>query len=127
VLARFGIARLLVKLPAIAPSRPAGEEAYYPLYIRPGSLQASANEYRALPDSAAEAATVKSIDDLPVIVLTAKLNNNPGWPEWQTELLQLSPNSQHLFAENSGHNVQADEPQAAVAAILQMVQQVREK
>jgi pimeloyl-ACP methyl ester carboxylesterase len=127
VLARFGIARLLVTLPAIAPSRPAGEEAYYPLYIRPGSLQASAKEYRGLPASAEEAAAVKTFGDLPLIVLTAKLNDNPGWLEWQTELLQLSSNSQHLFAENSGHNVQADEPKAAIAAILQMVQQVREK
>src|SRR5215216_171102 len=85
VLARFGIARLLVKLPALAPSRPAGEEAYYPLYIRPQSLQASANEYQGLPASAEEAAAVKTFDSLPLIVLTAKLNDLPGWPEWQTE------------------------------------------
>jgi pimeloyl-ACP methyl ester carboxylesterase len=45
---------------------------------------------------------------------------------WQTELLQLSSNSQQLFAENSGHNVQAEEPDAAVAAIIQMVEQVRQ-
>ena len=125
VLARFGVGRLLVKLPAIAPSMPPNEEAYYPLYIRPQSLQAAANEYQGLPASAAEAAAVKSFDDLPLIVLTAKLNDNPGWPEWQAELLQLSSNSQHLFAENSGHTIQRDEPDAAVAAILQMVQQVR--
>jgi len=126
VLARFGIGRLLVKLPAIAPSLPAGDEAYYPLYVRPQSLQASSNEYRELPASAPQAAAVKSLGDLPLIVLTARLNDNPGWPEWQTELLQLSSNSQHLFAENSGHVIQSDEPEAAVAAILQMVQQVRE-
>jgi pimeloyl-ACP methyl ester carboxylesterase len=126
LLGRLGIARLLVKLPSIAPSMPAGEEAYYPLYIRPGSLQASAKEYQALPDSATEAAAVKTFGDLPLIVLTAKLNDNPGWPEWQTELLQLSSNSQHVFAENSGHTVQIDEPQAAVAAILEMVKLVRQ-
>jgi pimeloyl-ACP methyl ester carboxylesterase len=79
-----------------------------------------------LPASAAEAASVKTFGDLPLIILTAKLNPIPGWPEWQTELLQLSSNSQHLFAENSGHNIQGDEPEAAVAAILQMLQQVHE-
>src|SRR5689334_1675582 len=68
LLARFGIARLLIKLPAIAPSRPAGEEAYYPLYVRPQSLQASAKEYRGLPASAEEAAAVKTFGDLPLIV-----------------------------------------------------------
>ncbi len=126
LLARFGVARLLVKVPAIAPSMPPNEEAYYPLYIRPQSLQASAKEYRTLPASAAEAVAVKSFDDLPLIVLTAKLNDNPGWPEWQAELLQLSSNSEHLFAENSGHNIQVDEPNAAVAAIIQIVEQVRQ-
>jgi pimeloyl-ACP methyl ester carboxylesterase len=126
VLARFGVGRLLMKLPGILPSMPPNEEAYYPLYLRPRSLQASANEYQGLPASAAEAAAVKSFNDLPLIVLTARLNDNPGWPEWQAELLQLSSNSQHLFAENSSHTIQIDEPDAAVAAILQMVQQVRE-
>jgi len=126
VLTRFGVGRLLVKLPAISSSIPPSEAAYYPLYIRPQSLQASASEYQGLPASAAEAAAVKSFDDLPLIVLTAKLNDNPGWPAWQTELLQLSSNSQHLFAENSGHTIQIDEPKAAVAAILQMVEHVRQ-
>jgi pimeloyl-ACP methyl ester carboxylesterase len=123
-LARFGIARLLVKLPALAPSLPDGEEAYYPFYIRPQSLQTSADELRGLPASLAQISAVKTFGDLPLIVLTARLNEIPGWPEWQTELLQLSSNSQHLFAEHSSHTIQLDEPEAAAAAILRMVQQV---
>jgi hypothetical protein len=31
-----------------------------------------------------------------------------------------------LFAENSGHNIQVEEPDAAIAAINQMVEQVRQ-
>jgi len=123
-LARVGVGRLLLKL-GILPSVPPGEEAYYPLFVRSQSFQTTANEYRGLPDSAAQAAAVKSFGDLPLIVLTAKLNDNPGWPEWQTELLQLSSNSQQLFAENSGHVIQDDEPDAAVDAILKMVELVR--
>ena len=69
---------------------------------------------------------MKAFRDLPLIVLTARLHTNPGWPQWQKELLELPSNSQQLFAENSGHAIQADEPEAAVAAILQMVQHVRE-
>ena len=126
VLSRVGIGRLLVKLPAIASSAPPSGEAYYPLFVRPQSLRTTSNEYRALPASAAEAAAVKSFGDLPLIVLTAKLNDNPGWPEWQTDLLQLSSNSQHLFAENSGHVIQFDEPDAAVNAIVKMVELVRQ-
>lgn len=126
MLARFGVARLLVKLPAIAPSVGPNQEAYYPLYIRPQAFQTTANEYQGLPASGAQAAAVKTFGDLPLIVLTAKLNDMPSWPEWQNELLQLSSNSQHLFAENSGHTVQADEPEAAIAAIIQMVERVRQ-
>lgn len=125
VLARFGVARLLVKLPAIAPSLGPNQEAYYPLYIRPQSLQTTANEYKGLAASAPQAAAVKSFGDLPLIVLTAKGNTNPGWPEWQAELLQLSSNSEQIFAENSGHTIQRDEPEAAVAAIVKMVGLVR--
>ena len=123
VLARFGVGRLLMKL-GILPRVP--EAAYYPLYLRPGSLQASASEYKGLPASRVAAAAVKSFGDLPLIVLTAKLNDNPGWPAWQNELLQLSSNSEHLFAEHSGHTIQIDEPKAAVAAILKMVELVRQ-
>ena len=124
--ARVGVGRLLVKLPAIAPSLPAGDEAYYPLLFRPQTFQTAANEYRELPASAAAAASVTSFGDLPLIVLTARLNDNPGWPEWQNELLQLSSNSEHLFADNSGHVIQFDQPDAAVPAILKMVELVRQ-
>ena len=123
-LARVGVGRLLLKL-GILPSVPPGEEAYYPLFVRPQSFQTTANEYRGLPDSAAQAAAVTSFGHLPLIVLTAKLNDNPGWPEWQTELLELSSNSQQLFAENSGHVIQDDEPDAAIDAILKMVELAR--
>jgi len=125
-LARFGVIRLLVTLPGIAPKVPPNEEAYYPLYIRPQSFQATTNESQGMPAAGVQAAAVKSFGDLPLIVLTARLNNNQDWQEWQTELLQLSSNSQHLFAENSGHNIQVEEPDAAIAAILQMVEQIRE-
>jgi len=125
-LARFGVVRLLVKLPGIAPSVPANEEAYYPLYVHPQSFQATTNESQGMPAAGVEASAVKTFGDLPLIILTARLNTTPGWQEWQTELLQLSSNSQQWFAENSDHNVQVEEPEAAVAAINQMVQQVRQ-
>lgn len=121
-LARFGVARVVVKLlSGVIPTMPPGQEAYYPLYVRPQNFQTTDNEYQGVPDSGAQAAAVTTFGDLPLIVLTAGLNDNPGWPEWQSELLQLSSNSQQMIAENSGHTVQLDEPQMAVDAILQMV------
>ena len=43
----------------------------------------------------------------------------------QAELLQLSSNSRQMMADNSGHNIQIDQPEAAVAAIVNMVSQLR--
>lgn len=127
LLARFGIARLLVKLPVLAPAMPPGQEAYYPRYIRPESFQTEANEYAGVPASAAQAAVVETFGDLPLMVLTAKLNFQlPNWQELQAELPQLSSNSQQLFAENSGHNIQIEEPKAVISAIVKMVDLVRQ-
>jgi hypothetical protein len=85
------------------------------------------DEYAGMRETFVQAEAVKTFGDIPLIVLTAKLNTTPkDWQEWQMELLQLSSNSQQLFAEHSGHNVQLEQAEAAVAAILQMVQQIRE-
>ena len=83
------------------------------------------DESQGMPESGRQADTVKTFGDIPLIVLTARQNNIPGWQAWQTELLQLSSSSQQLFAE-SGHNIEIEQPEAAIASILQMVQQVRE-
>jgi pimeloyl-ACP methyl ester carboxylesterase len=124
-LGHLGIVRLLAKPLGILPDAPPNPEAYYALGVRPQNIQALMDDSQGMPAAGAQASAVKTFGDLPLIVLTAKLNNIPGWQEWQTELLQLSSNSQQLFAENSGHNIEFDEPDAAVKAILQMVEQVR--
>ena len=125
MLARFGIVRLLARPLGLMPFVPPDENAYFSRLVRPQSAQALTNDSQGMPAASAEASTVKTFGDLPLIVLTARLNKIPGWQEWQTELLQLSSNSQQLFAE-SDHNIQFEAPDAAVAAILQMVQQVRQ-
>jgi pimeloyl-ACP methyl ester carboxylesterase len=125
LLARFGIVRLLARPLRLMPFVPPDENAYMSRFVRTQSAQALTNESQGMPAAGAEASAVKTFGDLPLIVLTAKLNKIPGWQEWQTELLQLSSNSQQLFAE-SDHNIQFEKPDAASAAILQMVQQVRQ-
>lgn len=124
-LSRVGLVRLFAKPLGILPSAPPSADAYYALGVTPQNAQAFVDDSRGMPASGAQASAVKSFGDLPLIVLTARLNDIPGWQAWQTELLQLSTNSQQLFAE-SDHNIEFEEPDAAVAAILQMVRQVRE-
>lgn len=125
-LGHLGIVRLLAKPLGILPHAPPNPEAYYALGVRPQNIQALMDDSQGMPAAGAQASAVETFDDLPLIVLTAKLNDISGWQEWQTELLRLSSNSQQLFAENSGHNIEFDEPDAAVKAILQMVEQVRQ-
>ena len=50
------------------------------------------------------------------------LNTPPRRPTY----LQLSTDSQQLFADQSGHPIMIEQPEAAVAAIVKMVRQVRE-
>lgn len=83
------------------------------------------DEGTALPASLAQADAIKTFGDLPLIVLTAGLNNLAGWQTMQAELLQLSSESQQIIVEDSGHDIAIEKPEAAVAAIVQMVERLR--
>ncbi len=125
-LARIGLVRLLVRPLGLVPHLPPEvEKAYVSRMVRPSNLQAYlGDESQGMPESGRQAEAVKTFGDIPLIVLTARQNPIPGWQEWQAELLQLSSNSQQLFAE-SGHNIEIEQPGAAVAAIVKMVERVR--
>jgi hypothetical protein len=58
-------------------------------------------------------------------VLSAALHQDQDWQARQADLLNLSSKSQQAIAEQSGHNVQLDQPGAAVEAIVAMVEQIR--
>jgi hypothetical protein len=126
-LARIGLVRFLVRPLGLIPHLPPQvENAYLSRMVRPSNLQAyMGDESQGMPESARQAEAVRTFGDLPLIVLTARQNNIPGWQEWQAELLQLSSNSQQMFAE-SGHNIEIEQPEAAIAAIVKMVELVRQ-
>lgn len=126
--ARIGLVRLLAgPLGLKSDLSPEVQPAYTAFSVTPRSFQTMLDESAGMREDFIQAGAVKTFGDIPLIVLTGKLNTTPReWQEWQTELLQLSSNSQQLFAEHSGHNIQIEQPEAAVAAIIQMVQQVRQ-
>lgn len=126
LLARIGIVRLLAGPIGFDQNLPPEVKGAYVAYsVIPRSIQAWADEGTGLPESLAQADAVKTFGDLPLIVLTSRLNQQTGWQTMQVELLQLSSNSQHMFADKSGHNIETDQPEAAVAAILKMASQLR--
>ena len=81
-----------------------------------------------MPESLAQASTVQTMGHMPLIVLSRALGTSPvdmAWQVKQSELLQLSSDSQHIIADKSGHNIEIDQPEVVVEAILEMVERVR--
>jgi hypothetical protein len=77
-------------------------------------------------EGGAQARAVTTLGALPLIVLSAVLDDTPDHTASQAGFLQLSTNSQQLFAEQSGHRIMIEQPEAAVAAIVKMVELVRQ-
>jgi hypothetical protein len=124
--ARIGLPRLLAgPLDLKAGMAPEIGNAYVANSVTPRSAQTGLDEFLGLSQGAAEAGAVTSFGELPLIVLSSTPGRDLEWDRKQSDFLRLSSTSQQLFADHSGHNIQLDEPEAAVNAILQMVEQVR--
>jgi hypothetical protein len=68
---------------------------------------------------------VTTLGALPLIVLSRGKDQDADWTASQVGFLQLSTDSQQIFADQSGHSIHIEQPAAAVAAILKMVEQLR--
>jgi pimeloyl-ACP methyl ester carboxylesterase len=124
--ARIGLMRLLAgPLDLKAGMAPEIDNAYVARSVTPQSAQTGLDEFVGMSQGAAEARAVTSLGELPLIVLSRAPNRDLEWDRKQTDLLGLSSNSQQLFADRSGHNIQLDQPEAAVNAVAHMVEQVR--
>jgi hypothetical protein len=104
---------------------PEAKLAYAAFSVTPRSIQAWADEGTGMPESFAQADAVKTLGDVPLIVLTSGLNQQTDWQSMQVELLRLSSNSRQIITEKSGHNIEIEQPGAAVEAIVAMVSQLR--
>lgn len=112
--ARIGLLRLL-----------AGPLGLDPGTVTPRAVQTTLDEGQGMAASLAQAGVVTTFGDLPLIVLSRGCDRDPKWRGMQAELLELSTNSRQLIADGSGHNVELDQPEAAVGAIVAMVELVR--
>jgi pimeloyl-ACP methyl ester carboxylesterase len=101
--------------------------AYAALSVTPRYLQATIDEGRGMAESLAQARAITSLGATPLIVLSRGRDQDAVHVGEQAQLLELSPNSQQMVADQSGHNVQVDQPGAAVDAIVRMVEQVRQQ
>ena len=90
--------------------------------------------------SAKQVRAVKSLGDLPLVVLThspTQQNLYPDvapelaekleqmWQKLQDNLASLSSNSTHVIATTAGHSIQVDEPQLVIDAILKVIEETK--
>jgi pimeloyl-ACP methyl ester carboxylesterase len=124
--ARLGLLRVFAGPLGLTPAlSPEVANAYTAFSVTPGSGQSWLDEGRGMPESLAQAGAVTSFGAVPLLVLSRGLDQDQDWQRVQAELLDLSSNSRPLIADRSGHNVHFDQPEAAVGAILTMVEQIR--
>lgn len=137
-LATTGIGALVPAIAAMTdnPALPSpAREAYSALLLSdPKFVEARAAETDAIFDSLTQvrAAQITSLGNIPLIVLYHGVNDMP-WPgmtleedrQWwltlQTELSALSPQGELVLADQSGHDIQFDQPNLVIDAIEQVL------
>jgi len=124
LIARIGLVRLLSGVNQDLP--PQDQQAYKAISVTPRWVQTALDEARGMTEGGAQARSVSTLGSLPLIVLSRGKDLDEESAASQARYLQLSSNSQQLFADQSGHAIQIEQPDAAVSAIIQMVRQVRE-
>ena len=126
LLARIGVVRLLAgPLGSIQALPEVDKQAYTAYAVAPRSAQTFLDEGRGMSEGGAQARAVTSLGALPLIVLSRGKDQDAKHTTAQADLLQLSTNSQQFFADQSGHSIHIDQPEAAVAAIVKMVELAR--
>ncbi len=138
--------RLHIKLPApykgrgnIIISQPApaknNNPNAKPQVLRDHAFRAAGYEITGLYTSSRQVQLNGSIPTVPLIVISRGMPEWSGneelrkrekiWIEMQEDLTRLSPYSQHLFANHSGHNIPHDEPKIIIDAISDVISQVK--
>jgi len=126
--ARLGIVRLVSKLAPAPPELLQHQRAQIDA-LSPSTRQVSttALEFRATPQSATQARSLRSLGNKPLAVVSAG-TQDPGWVKLQDDLVTLSPNSTHRVVEGATHTsvmYERSDAQATSAAIVGVVAAVR--
>ena len=125
-MARIGVMRLLAEPLGSVEDLPAKDkQAYTANAVTPRSVQTFLNEGMGMSEGGAQARAVTTLGALPLIVLSRGKDMDADSAASQARFLKLSTDSQQLIADHSGHPIMIEQPEAAVAAIVKMVEQLR--
>ena len=117
-------------VPAVARCGPPVVARAVPRPSSPGStrhIATTAEEFRATPDTMAQAGAVRGLGNRPLAVVTAG-EQDPEWLALQNELAALSTNSGHHVVDGATHTSVVDDPghaRVTSAAIVGLVDAVR--
>ena len=126
LMARLGLVRLLAGPLGAIQNLPTGDkQAYKAVSVTPRGIQTFLDEGKGMSAGGAQARTVTSLGALPLILLSRGKDQDAQWAASQAGYLQFSTDSQQFFADQSGHRIMIDQPEAAVTAIVKMVEKVR--
>jgi pimeloyl-ACP methyl ester carboxylesterase len=127
LLARIGLVRLLGGPLGSVENLPDGDkQAYTAFAVAPRSVQTFIDELKGMSEGGAQASAVTSLGSLPIIVLSRGKDQDAKHTAAQIAPLNLSTNTQQFFANQSGHPIMIEQPDAAIAAIVKMVEMVRQ-
>lgn len=123
--ARIGLARLLAGPLGSIQNLPEGDKQAYAAYsVTSRGAQTLTDELIGMSEGGAQARAVTTLGTLPLIVLSRGKDMDAESAASQVRYLQLSTDSQHLIADRSGHRIMVEQPEAAVAAIVKMVEKI---
>ena len=90
------------------------------LWSQPKNFMSLRQYIDALPVSAAQAGTVTSLGDLPLVVLSGD-HHASNYADWQRDLAQLSSRGRQLVASGCGHWIHLHRPDLVTGAIREVV------
>ena len=94
------------------------------LWCRPKCFEAMAEHIRVLPEATASAASIASLGELPLIVISSG-DQTPDVRAAHEKLAKMSSRGRVVLASKSGHWVPYDEPELIVDAIREIVEHSR--
>ncbi|MGH7713334.1 MAG: alpha/beta fold hydrolase, partial [Gemmatimonadaceae bacterium] len=93
--------------------------------FRSTAQRATAAEIIHVRESAAQVTAARRRLTVPLIVVTAGRSADAAWLALQSDLVQLSQRGCHIIAEQSGHAIPIENPDAVVFAVRTAVASIR--
>lgn len=125
--ATFGVVRLLGSLNQFISSYPSAVQAVVKAHLYQTRFCGTwYDESAAWDESISQVRTARSqhsLGHLPLVVITHGKGLDASWKTLQNDLANLSSNSTHLIASESGHAIMLDQPDLVIAAIRQIVRE----